>query len=109
MPCPAGAGAGRLQEAASDARAVPSPRALERRGLPKGARERGRGRASACLPCALAPDRAPPVLGRIPCRQRRAMGTLGGHDRLAWVVRVLSVCLVPGVDRTMCQGGPLLI
>ena len=29
MPCPAGAGAGRLQEAASDARAVPSPRALE--------------------------------------------------------------------------------
>ena len=30
MPCPAGAGAGRLQEAASDARAVPSPRGLSR-------------------------------------------------------------------------------
>lgn len=49
----------------------PGPLRAGSRVLPEELGSGGRGTASARLPCELAPVRAPPVLWRSPCRQRR--------------------------------------
>jgi hypothetical protein len=75
---------------------------------PGGAPERGRGMASARRPCAPAPDRAPPVLGRSTYRRRQVGGALGGRTRLARSVRVLSACFVVRGGRSVCHAGTSL-
>ena len=107
MHWPAGAGAGRLQEAASDARARPSARALE------GSRRSSGAAAAARL------QRASRArwrrIGRLRCWDGARAARDGWWAPWAVVPALLRlcvcylVCLVPGGGRTVCQGGPLLI
>ena len=72
---------------------------------PGGAPERGRGMAGARRPCAPAPDRAPPVLGRSTWRWGQVGGALGDRTHLARSVRVFSVCFVVRGGRSVCHAG----
>ena len=75
---------------------------------PGGAPEGGRGMAGACRPCAPAPDRVAPVLGRSTYGRRQVGGALGGHTQVARAVRVLSACLVVRGGRSVCHAGTCL-
>ena len=61
--------------------------------------------AGARRPCVPAPYRGAPVLGRSTYRRRQSVGVLGGRARLAWGVRVLSVCFVVRGGRAVCHAG----
>ena len=106
MPWPAGAGAGRLHEAASDARATPSPRALEGSRRSSGAAAAARLQRASCARWRL--------IGHL-----RFWGEAHATRDGKWapwevapaVLRLCVcclVCLVPGGGRTVCQGGSLL-
>ena len=56
-------------------------------------------------PCAPAPDRVAPVLGRSTWRWGQVGGALGDRTHLARAVRVFSVCFVVRGGRSVCHAG----
>ena len=99
---PAGAGGGRLQVAASDARAGLHRRPLESSRRSSGARPRHGGSAP---PVRSGAGSSGSGAGAKHIQAEASGGALGGRTRLIRAVRVFSVCLVVRGCRAVCYAG----